>query len=75
MYYYGVGTSEDIKKAAYWYEKAAEHGHPKAQYSLGVMYLYEKGIKDREKGIYWLEKSAESGNEYAIEELKEIARK
>lgn len=36
---------------------------PKAQFSLGSMYLYGEGVEqDLEKARYWIEKSVEQGN-------------
>lgn len=48
------------KKAAYWYEKAAEQGHTSAQCRLGFACEYGQGVEqDYEKAIYWYERAAE----------------
>jgi len=52
---------EDMNQdqATYWYSKAAENGHAKAQWYMGMCYL--KGVgkrKDFDKALYWLKKSA-----------------
>jgi TPR repeat protein len=63
-YYYGTdGIQENLDKAAYWYTKAAEQGHVIAQFYLGDIYFYGKGVLiDSEKAKYWYEKAAEQGH-------------
>lgn len=51
-------------EAIKYLEKAAELGHPQAQYNLGVMYHignFGVYIDDKEKAKYWYEKSAAQG--------------
>ena len=62
-YYLGNrDTSQNYKQAAYWFQKAANQGDPKAQYLLGKMYEQGKGIpKNRNKAIFWLEKAEREG--------------
>ena len=44
-YYFGrKGMPQDYAKALELFEKAAQQGHFKAQYNLGVMYRYGQGI-------------------------------
>ena len=43
-YYRGKGVPQDFQKAAEWYQKAAEQGHAKAQFNLGVMYANGEGV-------------------------------
>ena len=38
MYETGKGVPVDDTQAATWYRKAADQGHPSAQFSLGLMY-------------------------------------
>jgi hypothetical protein len=40
MYASGRGIAKDDTQAVYWFRKAAEQGHAKAQYNLGLMYDY-----------------------------------
>ena len=62
MYDYGLGVIEDDTQAVYWFRKAAEQGHAKAQYNLGVMYESGRGIaKDDTQAVYWFRKAAEQG--------------
>ena len=45
------------------YRKAANQGNAKAQYSLGMCYIWGHGVKkDFVKAVYWLQKSAMQGN-------------
>lgn len=49
-------------EALYWYEKAAEQGHPGAQFEYGLMYDKGEGMAmDKGKALYWYEKAAEQG--------------
>ena len=66
-YYRGQkGVREDRVKAFELYQKAAEQGHPEAQYSLGYMYAYgECTAKDEEKALFWYRKAAAQGHEKA----------
>ena len=59
-YDYGRGVSVNWRKAAEWYQKAAEQGHAKAQYKLGI--YYGKGaVKDYAEMIKLYHKSADQG--------------
>lgn len=71
---------EDNEKAAYWYghaerwyEKAANQGHAKAQYELGCLYDYGRGVeKDEAKAFYWYEKAAQQDHDFSQYSLGEI---
>jgi hypothetical protein len=66
MYGKGKGTDRDDVEAFNWYLKAAEQGHPNAQYNLGVIYAKGRGIKpDIEEAKKWYRKAAEQGDENA----------
>jgi TPR repeat protein len=60
----------NFPEAVYWYTKAAEQGHARAQWLLGVSYSQGVGVGvDSVKGEQWLLKSAESGDadgQYAL---------
>ena len=62
-YYTGDGKiHKNLKKAMYWYTKAAEQGLAEAQFNLAAMYNFGEGIqKDMEKSVHWLTKAAEQG--------------
>src|SRR5699024_6947193 len=44
IYYDNQDIYFDREKAFYWNQKAANQGHAKAQYNLGYMYDYGKGV-------------------------------
>ncbi|MDR2571072.1 MAG: sel1 repeat family protein [Oscillospiraceae bacterium] len=53
----------NITEAVYWYEKAAEQGHSRAQWLLGACYSQGVGVsKDLDKAESWLLKSAQAGD-------------
>ncbi len=63
MYQTGQGVTKDLKKAAEWYQKAADQGYAVAQSNLGLMYLDGQGvIKDLKKAAEWIQKAANQGN-------------
>lgn len=57
----------DSEEAVKWYRKAADQGHVKAQYELGICYLSNHGVRGRDKaknekkGMAWVLKSANRG--------------
>lgn len=69
---YGI---KDIKKIAYWYERAAEAGHTISQYRTGDNYFYGRTAdgqnsnsafeRDYQKAVYWYKKAADGGNREA----------
>jgi hypothetical protein len=47
-----------------WYKKAAEQGHPKAQYNLGVMYIIGNGtVISLIEAKHWLSLAYDNGVE------------
>lgn len=57
---------EDNTKAVKWYILAAEQGHSKAQFNLGVMYDNGEGVlEDYVQAYAWYNLSAAQGNEMA----------
>lgn len=62
---------KNLKKAFYWYKKAAEQGHSKAQEKLAFFYISGKVVKkDREEAKKWLQKAANQGNTSAKSSLE-----
>lgn len=67
---------EIYTEAVKWYRKAAEKGYAPAQYNLGNMYRYGKGIaKDIQEARRWYRKAANHGHENAKEALKRLNAK
>ena len=59
FYFYGtMGLEEDHNLARKWAKKAAERGHPDAQYQLGLIYL---SSGEASKALELFEKSANQG--------------
>ena len=55
MHLRGRGMGRDFEKAAAWYGKAAEYGHPEAQAALGAMQMLGLGGPRHPGGAYfWL---------------------
>jgi len=60
----------DAKEAALWYERSAEAGFPKAQYTLGMLFLEGTGReKDLKKAEMWMHFAAKQGNQEAKNNL------
>ena len=61
-YFVGRGVQQNLKMAAYWYEKAAEHGDPVAENEIGYMYQAGIGVsQDPARGCRWYQLAAASG--------------
>jgi uncharacterized protein len=61
-YFAGRGVPQDEKRAAYWFEKAANAGDPGAQAQIG--YFYEAGIgvsRDPAVAARWFQRAAAGG--------------
>ncbi len=59
----GLGAPIDLKAAQTWFSKAAEKGHPGAQFSLAMMNLDGSlGDPNAETAAKWLESAANGGN-------------
>ncbi|MEB0141259.1 tetratricopeptide repeat protein, partial [Undibacterium sp. CCC2.1] len=59
----GDGVERSVDIASKLFHVAAEAGHDKAQFNLGVMYLNGIGVvKNKLLAIYWLERAASLGN-------------
>lgn len=57
------GVIKDAREAARWYHLAAEQGHARAQFFLGLKYAQGDGVlKDPEEAELWLRQGAEQGN-------------
>lgn len=71
-YSYGNGVEKDLRKAEYWWIKAASQcdGEFSYQYRLGYYYFYGFVLsKNYVQAVYWWEKSAINGNILALKGL------
>ena len=68
---YGEDVAKDQKEALKWIKEAANQGHEKARYKLGM--IYEKGTKtisaDEREAIGWYEKAGYQGHPEAQQNL------
>ena len=63
MYMDGRGVPQDASQGVMWLGKAADQGHPYAQYILGVLYSSGSSVpKDERKSLSWFSKAATQGN-------------
>ncbi len=66
IYARGLGVPRDQKKAATWYQRAAEQGVPEAQFQYALMLIDGNFVPKDEKQAYALmQDAAESGNRLA----------
>lgn len=57
--YYNQGN---YVKAFPLYKDVAEKGYPEAQFNVGLMYQYGRGVKkDFKQAVYWYQKAAKQG--------------
>jgi TPR repeat protein len=62
MYYNGIGTSVDFRKAFVLFEKSAVQGDPAAQFSLARLYENGEGTERNERqAVKWMTMAAEQG--------------
>ncbi|KAG0254065.1 hypothetical protein BGZ95_006141, partial [Linnemannia exigua] len=63
IYRGGIGVPQDLAAALMWYQKAADKGHARAQYYIGIMYDQGWGDlkKDSTKAFEWFFKSSIQG--------------
>ena len=60
MYLKGEGVAKDGKEAAAWFRRAADQGHAKAQFILGLMYYRGEGVaKDEQEAAAWIRRAAD----------------
>lgn len=55
------------------FKRLAKHDHVEAQYQLGMLYLFGKGVgQDTDQGVAWLKEAATNGSYLAANELGQI---
>ena len=65
---------QDYRKAAEFFQKAADRGNARAQDRLGWLYEHGRGVpQDLEKAKELYQKAADQGNEAAIANLKKLS--
>lgn len=81
QYRRGEGVEKDMRLSLDWYEKAAELGHPEAQFEAG--YFWDSGcagVQDYARAIYWYEQVMEQNRRdlacwaMAVNNLAELYR-
>ena len=66
-YYKSNGVAYDFDRSIYWFKKAAEQGHSKAQRIIGEYYW---GVEENpEMAVYWFKKAADQGEPYSQAKL------
>ena len=64
LYYLGLGTPVDLKKASEWYLRAALADWPDAQINVSLMYRYGRGLpRELSRGFAWLRHARSNGKE------------
>ena len=68
--YSGTGVKKNLRRAAFYYRKAADRGHREAMNALGVMYVDGTGVKRSEKQANaWFRKAADKNDAEAMYNL------
>ena len=68
--YFRWAAEQGFADALKWFHSAAEQGDAIAQYDLGVMYAFGKGVtRDSAEAVKWYRKAAEQGNADAQQRL------
>jgi TPR repeat protein len=58
-----MGFPRDYAEDVKWYRKAAEQGHGKGQFNLGLCYGKGEGVpKDLSEAVTWYRMAAEQGH-------------
>jgi len=63
MYFEGQNLPKDHARAASWFRKAAELGHPQAQVNLAMMHMEGEGVPaNNAEALKWFTQAAEQGD-------------
>ncbi|MEK6214141.1 MAG: sel1 repeat family protein, partial [Vibrio fluvialis] len=72
-YQSGQNTPVSQDDAFYWFQQAAESGHPAAMIQLANTYLSGSGTeKDIDKALFWLTKAFATGNQDAAIQIGQL---
>jgi hypothetical protein len=75
LYSDGAGVRRSFSRAIEWWKKAARQKDNKAEFNLGLAYLYGEGVpKNRAHAKLWLRKAANHGNRRAKRFLAGLER-
>jgi len=70
----GEAVTQDVTRAAHWYQKAALAGLAPAQYRLATLFERGRGVpKDTATALVWYERAAAQGNVKAMHNAAVIA--
>jgi len=57
------GAIKDLSRSLYWYSKAAKQGDSEAEYKVGYMLYFGRGVaEDESEAFQWFERSARQGH-------------
>ncbi|KAG0250106.1 hypothetical protein DFQ27_009570 [Actinomortierella ambigua] len=74
MFLKSKGSIQSDFEALYWFKKAAELGHPEAQFYIGDLYERDRLLrKDVDRAIYWYGKAAAQNHAEAMRRLLILA--
>lgn len=66
--------AEDYQRALPLMQREAELGNPHAQYTLGYMYYYGRGVQQNlDLALKWIRQAAAQGDARALEALSSLA--
>ena len=58
-----MGVPRDFAAALFWYLSAAQQGHVRAQFNLGLLYSKGEGVpRDDQRAAAWYRKAADQGH-------------
>ncbi|MGD9169309.1 MAG: tetratricopeptide repeat protein [Candidatus Thiodiazotropha sp.] len=66
-------AGNDYREAYRGFKRLAKRDHVEAQYRLGMLYLFGKGVeRDANQGIIWLKEAANNGSYLAANGLAQV---
>lgn len=69
----GIGVHKNLETAAYWYQRAIDHGCASSANNLGLMYLNGEGVeKDLQQAERLFQRSAKNGDPNAMYTLAQF---
>lgn len=68
------GWTNDVEKAMYWYQIAAENGSAEAMWNYYEISSVVPFPDWKRRGLFWLRKAAGMGDKHAVEELADLEK-